>query len=87
MPAKVRERPRRCPRSEMGVTFILDVILHQDLKHAKDKFRVYGSAMRVLVGSGMSLRPRPDHEVINRSQHAVLRGHQETGQKTLLTNF
>jgi len=37
--------------------------------------------MEVLVGSGMSLRPGPDHEVINRSGYAVLRGHQERGGK------
>jgi hypothetical protein len=46
-----RRRAARGPLGGRGGSFILDVILHLELKHVKDKFWVYGSAMGLEWGA------------------------------------
>ena len=80
-----RRRAASGPLGGMGGSFILDVILHLDSRHVKNKSWVYGSAMGVQVG-GMSLGQ--DQTVEGSTDHDTgLCAGIRTEPETLLTNF
>ena len=84
-----RKRAARGPVGGMGGSFILDVILHLEIKHVKNKSWVYGSAMGVRVGK-WNVNFGQTVEGIDGSGYAVLRGHQDRAGNTvneLLTHY
>ena len=82
-----RRRAASGPVGGMGGSFILDVILHLDSRHVKNKSWVYGSAMGVQVGWNVT-RSGPNRRRIDGSRYWVMRRHQDrAGNTVMLTNF
>jgi hypothetical protein len=85
-----RRRAARGPLGGMGGSFILDVILHLELILCQEQILRLQSAM-VLVGSGMSPRPGPDHggnqPIRTRSSAWASRNEAENTVNELLTHY